>query len=76
MIFIIEYLLLKKLIFDYLVDKLSTINTKNVGELIKYIEETEEYTSEEASEISSNDDVVRIMTIHKSKGLQFEHVIL
>lgn len=40
---------------------------------IRYIEKIKKYRIEEgeASSISENDDVVRIMTIHKSKGLEF-----
>lgn len=45
---------------------------------IRYIEKLKKnnHDLEGATEVSENDDVVRIMTIHKSKGLEFPVVIL
>ena len=45
---------------------------------LRYIERLKKYNVElgEASLLGSNDNVVRIMSIHKSKGLEFPVVIL
>ena len=51
---------------------------KGLFNFIRYIEKLEQYEIEsgEASVISENDNSVRIMTIHKSKGLEFPIVFL
>ncbi len=51
---------------------------KGLFNFIRYIERIEQYEVEsgEASVISENDNSVRMMTIHKSKGLEFPIVFL
>lgn len=51
---------------------------KGLFRFVNYIEEAKKYESEEGSAevISENDDAVRIMTIHKSKGLEFPVVFV
>ena len=51
---------------------------KGLFNFIRYIERIEQYEIEsgEASVISENDNSVRLMTIHKSKGLEFPVVFL
>lgn len=51
---------------------------KGLFRFVNYIEEAKKYESEEgaAEVISENDDAVRIMTIHKSKGLEFPIVFV
>ena len=45
---------------------------------IRYIAKLKDFDNDfgEAGILSENDDIVRIMTIHKSKGLEFAHVIV
>ena len=45
---------------------------------IRYVEKLRKYQADEGEQntVSENDDVVRIMTIHKSKGLEFPVVFL
>lgn len=49
-----------------------------VFQFVRYIEQLQKYEVEmgEASLLSENDDTVRIMTIHKSKGLEFPIVFV
>ena len=51
---------------------------KGLFHFVKYIETLQKYEVDfgEAETISENDDVVRIMTIHKSKGLEFPIVFV
>lgn len=51
---------------------------RGVGDFIRYIEKQKKYDQDqgEASVYSDQDDLVRIMTIHGSKGLQFPVVFL
>ena len=51
---------------------------KGLFNFVRYIEKLEKYEIDMggATDISENDDVVRIMTVHKSKGLEFPIVIL
>jgi ATP-dependent helicase/nuclease subunit A len=51
---------------------------KGLFNFIRYIEKLKKYDvdMEVASDTNENDDVVRIMTIHKSKGLQFPIVFI
>lgn len=51
---------------------------KGVFNFIRYIEKLKKYKVDfaEASLVSENDDIVRIMSIHKSKGLEFPVVFL
>lgn len=55
-----------------------SVRGKGIAEFINYIklirESTDEYTT--AKIIGENDDVVRVMTIHKSKGLEFPVVFV
>jgi len=56
----------------------ATTTYKGLFNFIRYIEKIKELELEEgeATEISENDDIVRIMTFHKSKGLQFPIVFV
>ena len=66
---------------DQLIDSaLAFENTSYRGlfDFIRYIEKLKKYSSDqgEASVLSEQNDLVRIMSIHKSKGLQFPVVFL
>ncbi|MGN0383805.1 MAG: 3'-5' exonuclease, partial [Eubacterium sp.] len=51
---------------------------KGLFNFVRYIDKLKKYDIDfgQATEISENDDTVRIMTIHKSKGLQFPIVFV
>lgn len=51
-------------------------NTGTMEEFIDYLEESKEKDESEGKIESENADVVKILTIHKSKGLQFPVVII
>jgi ATP-dependent helicase/nuclease subunit A len=53
-------------------------NYKGIGNFIKYVENIQSNSNDlaQAKILSSEDNVVRIMTIHASKGLEFPVVIL
>lgn len=53
-------------------------NVRSLSRFVRFIEKVQEYEEDmgEASVYGENDDLVRIMSIHKSKGLQFPVVIL
>ncbi len=61
---------------DFLRDKAVSFDQKHVTliQFVQLIEEINEESSSEAIPISNEDDVVRVMTIHQSKGLQFKVV--
>ena len=66
---------------DMLVEKASSYEAtsfRGLFHFIKYIEELKRYNSDfgEASAISEQDNTVRIVSIHKSKGLEYPVVIL
>ena len=61
---------------DLLITKLTTYKIKSPEELVKFIEESSSKQKEKAFSISKEDDVVQISTIHGSKGLQYNTVIL
>ncbi|MCI8371316.1 MAG: helicase-exonuclease AddAB subunit AddA [Lachnospiraceae bacterium] len=70
----------KKANMEMLVEKAAAFEETSyagVFQFIRYMEQLEKYKIDtgEASIISENDDTVRIMTIHKSKGLEFPIVI-
>ena len=74
---------IRKANLDYLIDIATEYenNFENVSisSYIKYIDNLntkKDNVSSSAKVIGENDDVVRIMTIHKSKGLEFPIVIL
>lgn len=48
----------------------------NLYDFINYVEFAKEYESSSASTISEDADVVRVMTMHNSKGLQFKIVFV
>lgn len=59
---------------DLFIDRLFDFESKHGPSLIQYLDflsTIEEQPSSEAISASSLDDVVRIMTVHQSKGLQF-----
>ena len=71
----------RKANLDMLIEKAATFEEtsyKGVFHFIRYIEELKKYEVEfgEASIADKQSDVVRIMSIHKSKGLEFPVVIL
>ena len=52
-------------------------NFKGIGNFVRYIENTSSATKAESAKIiNENDNVVRIMSIHKSKGLEFPIVFV
>lgn len=55
-----------------------SISYKGLFNFIRYIEKVQYLAKDdgEASEVGENDDIVRIMSIHKSKGLQFPVVFV
>lgn len=61
---------------DLLISKLSTYGVFSISQLADYIEKVSEDQDEVAFDLSEDADVVRVMTIHQSKGLQFNTVIL
>lgn len=61
---------------DNLLNNLDNFNTFTITDFISYIEDTSESQKENASTISEDADVVKVMTIHHSKGLEFDTVIL
>ena len=66
-----------EMLFEMAVNYEST-SYKGLFHFVKYIETLQKYEVDfgEAETISENDDVVRIMTIHKSKGLEFPIVFV
>lgn len=63
--------------YDYLLDYLSS-NSQciSINDALNQLNEVIDTDSSEINVISSEDDVVKVMTIHQSKGLQFPVVIL
>ncbi len=66
---------------DMLIEKAAAFEKtsyQSLFDFIRYIEKMKKYNTDfgEASRISENDDTVRIMSIHKSKGLEFPVVFL
>ncbi len=72
----------KRANLDYLIELANNFYTNNIGNTlnsyIKYIDnlKNKQDSSGSAKIIGENEDVVRVMTIHKSKGLEFPIVIL
>ncbi len=66
-----------EMLFEMAVNYEST-SYKGLFHFVKYIETLQKYEVDfgEAETISENDDVIRIMTIHKSKGLEFPIVFV
>jgi len=48
----------------------------NLYDLLRYIEDTKNYQSASAASISEDSDVVKVMTFHNSKGLEFPVVFV
>ena len=48
----------------------------SIKDLLTYLSSNKKVDKEEASSFTSKDDVVQIMTIHQSKGLEFEYVFI
>lgn len=61
---------------DYFIDSYNKLNNLSIIEFLEYIESIKDTAIDEAYEISQNDETIKIMTIHQSKGLEFKHVIL
>lgn len=61
---------------DLLITKLQTYHINNGEELVRFIKDTSDTMKDKAYSVSKEDDVVRITTIHGSKGLQYNTVIL
>ncbi len=72
----------KKANLNYLIDLTIRYEKNNISSLSKYIEyidnlkEKSDDSTGAVKMLGENEDVVRIMTIHKSKGLEFPVVIL
>ncbi|CAM3702064.1 exodeoxyribonuclease V subunit beta [Erysipelothrix urinaevulpis] len=59
---------------DFLLDKAIQFqknSVPNIQGFLMFVEALEDDQSSEASHLSNDDDVVRVMTVHQSKGLQF-----
>lgn len=73
---------IKKANLNYLIDLTIRYEKNNINSLSRYIEyidnlkEKSDDSTGSAKMLGENEDVVRIMTIHKSKGLEFPVVIL
>ena len=74
---------IKRANLDYLIDIAinyeNSFYDSNISSYIKYVDNLKEKadsSSSSAKILGENEDVVRIMTIHKSKGLEFPVVIL
>ena len=74
---------LKRANLDYLIDIAinyeNTFENSSISAYIKYVDNLSnkvDSSSSTAKILGENEDVVRIMTIHKSKGLEFPVVIL
>lgn len=74
---------IKRANLDYLVDVAinyeNSFDDSNISSYIKYVDnlkDKSDSSSSSAKILGENEDVVRIMTIHKSKGLEFPVVIL
>ncbi len=66
---------------DMLIEKAAAYEKtsyQSLFDFIRYIEKLKKYNTDfgEASRVGENDDTVRIMSIHKSKGLEFPVVFL
>ncbi|MPM50864.1 ATP-dependent helicase/nuclease subunit A [bioreactor metagenome] len=61
---------------DLLYDTILSFSLKSnsIQEFLRLVEQLSSNDLNEATAISENDDVVKIMTIHQSKGLQFKQV--
>jgi ATP-dependent helicase/nuclease subunit A len=62
--------------FDFLFEKTNTADPRTLSEFIEIITASEDENSSEAMSVGKDDDVVTVMTIHSSKGLQFPIVFL
>ena len=61
---------------DLFYKNIINLETNSLIEILNYIEEIIDEDRNSAIPISEQDNVCRVMTIHKSKGLQFDVVIL
>lgn len=61
---------------DYFIDKIESYQDLSIIEIIALIEKTANLQKDISFAISKEDDVVKVMTIHQSKGLEFDYVIL
>lgn len=61
---------------DYFIEKIESYKDLSIIEIIRLLEETLDLQSDISFAVSKEDDVVRVMTIHQSKGLEFDYVIL
>lgn len=66
-----------KVNLDYLFEKAMTLssNALSLSEFITRLDKIEDTESSEAIPFTDEDDVVRVMTIHQSKGLEFKVVL-
>lgn len=61
---------------DTLHDTIRRFATQNEPSLVRFLDYWENHSSSINIPLPENDCAVRIITIHSSKGLQFEHVVL
>ena len=61
---------------DYLMQSLVTNNITTIPQVLQLLDKSLDQDSSEILSVGKDDDVVTVMTIHQSKGLQFPCVIL
>ena len=61
---------------DYLMQSLVTNNITTIPQVLQLLDKSLDQDSSEIVSVGKDDDVVTVMTIHQSKGLQFPCVIL
>ena len=61
---------------DYLMQSLVTNNITTIPQVLQLLDKSLDQDSTEILSVGKDDDVVTVMTIHQSKGLQFPCVIL
>ena len=61
---------------DYLMQSLLTNNITTIPQVLQLLDKSLDQDSSEILSVGKDDDVVTVMTIHQSKGLQFPCVIL
>ena len=79
--YLIEYCKNKNIDFKDCIDKIDDLEDLSVRfrtskEFIKFIDEYEEIIKNEKNDKTNNEDCIKLMTFHSSKGLEFKYVII
>lgn len=61
---------------DYFIEKIESYQELSCVEILDLLESSMDYQTDISFAVSKEDDVVKVMTIHQSKGLEFDYVIL